>query len=91
MSNKIRRKAEKTKANPYNDIKLLFGVIISLLFIKKILKSNLKKNINFNMGGFALPLRYNDLQKHSGKHKRGFSNKIVVQEDVESLNKKNKK
>ena len=31
MSNEIRRKPEMTKANPYNDIKLSFGVIISLL------------------------------------------------------------
>ena len=38
MSNEIRRKPEMTKANPYNDIKLLFGVINSLClvsFIKK--------------------------------------------------------
>ena len=30
MSNEIRRKPEMSKANPYNDIKLLFGIIISL-------------------------------------------------------------
>ena len=33
MSNAIRRKPKMTKANPYNDIKLLFCVIICLLFI----------------------------------------------------------
>ena len=32
MSNEIRRKPEMTKPNPYNDIKLLFCGIISLLF-----------------------------------------------------------
>ena len=37
MSNEIRRKPTMTKANPYNDIKLLFCVIISLLFIKNII------------------------------------------------------
>ena len=33
MSNEIRRKPEMTKANSYNDMKLLFCVIITLLFI----------------------------------------------------------
>ena len=33
MSNEIRRMPEMTKANPYNDIKLLFCVIISLSLI----------------------------------------------------------
>ena len=43
MSNEIRGKPEMTKANSYNDIKLLFYVIISLLFIKKIIKNTFKK------------------------------------------------
>ena len=75
MSNEIRRKAETTKANPYNDIKLFFGVIISLLFIfvyKKNLNNKFKKYINLNTGEFALSLRHNGLQKHTGKPKRGF-------------------
>ena len=38
MSNEVRRKPTMTKADPYKDIKSLFCVIISLLFIK-----NLKK------------------------------------------------
>ena len=42
MSNEIRRKPEMTKANPYNDIKLLFRVIITLLFIF-VYKNNFKK------------------------------------------------
>ena len=33
MSNEIRPKPEMIKANPYNDIQLLFCVIISLSFI----------------------------------------------------------
>ena len=63
-----------TKANPYNDIKLLFGVIISrfFIFVYKKKLNNIKKNINLNTGEFELPLRYADLQKHTGKHKRGF-------------------
>ena len=47
MSNEIRRKPKMTKANPYNDIKLLFGVIISLLFIF-IYKKNLNKKFKRN-------------------------------------------
>ena len=43
MSNEIRRKPEMTNANPYNDIKLLFCLIISLFFIF-VYKKNLKKN-----------------------------------------------
>ena len=42
MSNEIRRKPEMTKANSYNDIQLLFCVIISLLFIKNILENIFK-------------------------------------------------
>ena len=48
MSNEIHRKPEMTKANPYNDIKLLFCVII------------------------PLPLRYDEIQKYTGKHTRGI-------------------
>ena len=44
MSNEIRRKPEMTNANLYNDIKVLFCVIISLLFIKRFYKTNEKKN-----------------------------------------------
>ena len=72
MSNEIRRKPEMTKGNPYNDIKLLFGVIISLFLKKKILNNKFKRNINLNTGRFALPLSYDNLQKHTGKHKRGL-------------------
>ena len=50
MSNEIRRKPKMTKANPYNDMQLLFCVIISLLFIfvykKYFNKQNLRKKIN---------------------------------------------
>ena len=54
MSNEIRRKTKMTKANPYNDIKLPFCVIISLLFIivykKYFNKQNLKKKNKFKYG-----------------------------------------
>ena len=46
MSNEIRRKPKMTKANPYNDIKLLFCVIISLLFIFVYKKIKKKTNLN---------------------------------------------
>ena len=44
MSNEIRSKPEMTKANPSNNIKLLFYVIISVLFILVYKKKLKKKN-----------------------------------------------
>ena len=64
-----------TKANPYNDIKLLFCVIITLLCIfgyKKNVKTKFNKKNKLNMARFALTLRYDDLQQHTGKHKCRF-------------------
>ena len=51
MSKAIRRKPGMKMANPYNDIKLLFNVIIFVLFLfvyKKIQETNLKKQNYFN-------------------------------------------
>ena len=52
MSNEIRPKTEMTKANPYNDIKLLFCVIISVLFnfVKKNVIKQIKKKYKFKYG-----------------------------------------
>ena len=46
MSNEIRRKTKMTMAYPYNDIKLLFCVVISLLFLFVYKKIKKKTNLN---------------------------------------------
>ena len=74
MSNGIRCKPEMTEANPYNDIKLLFCVTVSLLFLF-VYKKIKKKTFFFKYELICATIKVVMLQRDTVKPKSGFYNK----------------